>query len=68
MLNKIAEMESSRQVKAAVREINRKQEEKDAMEEGLVDLYFEFSPEQQGMSFDELKRALKSYEIEMSDE
>ena len=37
------------------------------MESGLLDMYFEYSPDQQGMSFEELKAALKSYEIKLGD-
>ena len=38
------------------------------MEEGLLDMYFEFSPEQQGMSLPELKSALASWNIVLSPE
>ena len=67
MLKKIADKDTSKEVSKMVEDMARKQEQKDAMEAGLLDMYFEHSPDQQGMSFDELKAALQSYDIKIGE-
>lgn len=45
-----------------------KAHEQTTMEEGLLDIYFEFSPEQLGMTETELKVALASWNIQLGAE
>ena len=48
-------------VERQIENFRKSQENRKQMEEGLLDMYFEFSPKQQGMDAEELQAALKSF-------
>lgn len=48
-------------VERQIDDFRKNQENRKQMEEGLLDMYFEFSPKQQGMDAEELQAALKSF-------